>query len=52
MILHSGSKRTNWFILLIDNNVRYMYTSVPGEVGDCSEFICGIYDDIAVSCAH
>ena len=34
------------------NNVKCMYTSVPGHIVDCSESICGLYPGIVVSCAH
>ena len=31
------------------SNVKCMYTSTPGHIVHCSEFISGIYTDIVVS---
>ena len=31
-----------------DNNAKYRYTSVCGDIVDCSKFICGIYTSIVV----
>ena len=32
--------------------MKCIYTNAPVHIGDCSELMCGIYTDTAVSCAH
>ena len=34
------------------NGRKCMYTGTSGNTVDCSKFVCGVYTDIIVSCAH
>ena len=34
------------------SNVKCIYTSAPGLIIDCIEFISAIYGDIVVSCVY
>ena len=34
------------------NNMKWMYTSVCGDIVDSIEFISDIHTDMVVSCAH